>query len=181
MTSLESSAYPPRLSDVDRERALEVLRESAADGRVSQETFLRRMEVVLHAQRPDELASVLGDLNSRRTGPPWVYRAVGKVSAFPQSLRKAWRRERFPELLLPGPGPYPLSIGRAPGSVLRLTHHTVSRMHAQLRHTGDGWSLRDLGSSNGTWVNGRRVTGSVAVRPGDHVQFGQEGFRLTAP
>ncbi|MDT0381278.1 DUF1707 and FHA domain-containing protein [Streptomyces sp. DSM 42041] len=182
MTSLEFSAYPPRLSDGDRERALEVLRESAADGRVSQDTFLRRMEVILHAQRHDELDLVLGDLHHRRSGGThWLYRMVGRASAFPVLLRRAWQRERLPELMLPGPGPYPLSIGRAPGSMLRLTHHTVSRAHAQLRHTGAGWSLRDLGSSNGTWVNGRRVTGSVAVRPGDHVQFGQAGFRLTAP
>lgn len=181
MTSLEFSAYPPRLTDGDRERALEVLRESAVDGRVSQDTFLRRMEVILQAQRPDELEVVLRDLRSRRAGSRWLYRAVGKLSAFPVLVRRAWQRERLPELLLPAPGPYPLSIGRAPGSMLRLTHHTVSRTHAQLRHTGEGWSLRDLGSSNGTWVNGRRVTGSVSVRPGDHVQFGQAGFRLTAP
>lgn len=182
MTSLEFSAYPPRLSDVDRERALEVLRESAVDGRVSQDTFLRRMEVILQAQRHDELALVLGDLHTRRAvRSRWLYRLVGRVSAFPVLVRRAWQRERLPELLLPGPGPHPLSIGRAPGSMLRLTHHTVSRMHAQLRHNGTGWSLRDLGSSNGTWVNGRRVTGSVVVHPGDHVQFGQEGFRLTAP
>lgn len=181
MTSLEFSAFPPRLSDADRERALEVLRESAADGRVSQDTFLRRMEVILQAQRHDELDPVLRDLRARRAGGKWLYRAVGRLSAFPVLMRRAWQRERLPELLLPAPGPYPLSIGRAPGSMLRLTHHTVSRMHAQLRHTGTGWSLRDLGSSNGTWVNGRRVTGSVAVHPGDHVQFGQAGFRLTAP
>ncbi len=181
MTSLEFSAFPPRLSDADRERALEVLRESAADGRVSQDTFLRRMEVILQAQRHDELDPVLRDLRARQAGGKWLYRAVGRLSAFPVLMRRAWQRERLPELLLPAPGPHPLSIGRAPGSMLRLTHHTVSRMHAQLRHTGTGWSLRDLGSSNGTWINGRRVTGSVAVHPGDHVQFGQAGFRLTAP
>jgi hypothetical protein len=169
------------VSDAEREGALEVLRESAADGRVSQDTFLRRMEIVLQARRHEEIDAVLGDLHRRRRKHRWVYRMVGGVSAFPVLVRRAWQRERLPELLLPVPGPHPLSIGRAAGSVLRLNHFTVSRAHAQLRATHGGWMLRDLGSSNGTWVNGRRVTGTAPVRPGDHVQFGQVGFRLTAP
>ncbi|UGY94216.1 DUF1707 and FHA domain-containing protein [Streptomyces gobiensis] len=181
MTSLEFSAHPPRVSDADRERALDVLRESAVQGRVSQHTFMRRMELILHARQPDELNAVLHDLRPSEPSPGLVLRTVGRVSAFQLRLRRAWRSERLPQLLLPGPGPYPLSIGRAPGSMLRLNDHTVSRAHAQLRHTGGGWSLRDLGSSNGTWVNGSRVTGSVPVRPGDQVRFGQVAFRLTAP
>ncbi|OEV04463.1 DUF1707 and FHA domain-containing protein [Streptomyces oceani] len=182
MTSVEFSAYPPRVSDADRERALEVLRDSAADGRVSQGTFEHRMEVILHAQQHNELDAVLQDLRTRKTGSRWLFRTVQAVSGFPVKLRRAWQSERLPELMLPVTGPYPLSIGRAPGSVLRLNHFTVSRTHAQLRNTGEGgWSLRDLGSSNGTWVNGRRVTGTVQVRPGDHVLFGQVGYRLAAP
>jgi len=41
------------------------------------------------------------------------------------------------------------------------------------------WILRDLGSTNGTTVNGRRVTGAVVVRSGDVVGFGQMSFRLS--
>ncbi|MCT2590887.1 FHA domain-containing protein [Streptomyces sp. N2-109] len=181
MTSLEFRAYPPRVSDADRERALEVLRESAVEGRISQDTFLRRMEVILQVQRYDELEAAVQDLRTRRRGTRWVFRTVGALSAFPVMVRRAWQTERLPELLLPAPGPYALSIGRAPGSVLRLNDFTVSRTHAQLRHTDEGWTLRDLGSSNGTWVNGRRVTGKTRVWPGDQVRFGQVGYRLTAP
>lgn len=148
MTSLEFGAHPPRLSDADREHALDVLRESAVQGRVSQNTFMRRMELILQARQPDELYAVLHDLRSREKSPGIVLRAVSRASSFPQRLRRAWRSERLPQLMLPGPGPYPLSIGRAPGSMLRLTDYTVSRAHAQLRHTSHGWSLRDLGSSN---------------------------------
>lgn len=182
MTSIEFAAQPPpRVSDADRERALQVLREGAAAGRVSQDTFMRRMEAVLQAQRAEELQAVLYDLPGRARRGAWLYRAVGRLSALPVSLRRAWQAERVPELMLPVPGPHPLSIGRAPGSVLRLSDATVSRFHAQLSSSGDGWSLRDLGSSNGTWVNGRRVTGKTAVHPGDQVRFGRTGFRLTAP
>ncbi|MGH3312097.1 MAG: FHA domain-containing protein [Streptomyces sp.] len=181
MTSLESGAYPPRLSDADRERALEVLREGAAQGRISQETFLHRTDAVLHAQWHGELYAVLHDLPARRPRGRWFVSVVARLSAFPGAMRKAWQSERLPELLLPTSAPYPYSIGRAPGSMLRLSHYTVSRSHAQLRSTGDGWKLRDLGSSNGTWVNGSRVTGSTGVRPGDVVRFGQIGFRLALP
>jgi hypothetical protein len=181
MTSLEFSAPLPRLSDADRERALDVLRESAVQGRVSQNTFMRRMELILHARQPDELYALIHDLRPPEQRPGLVLRTVSKVSAFQLRVHRAWRSERLPQLMLPGPGPYPLSIGRAPGSMLRLTDYPVSRSHAQLRHSGEGWTLRDLGSSNGTWLNGSRVTGSVSVRPGDQVRFGQVAYRLTAP
>lgn len=178
MTSLEFGAYPPRLSDADRERALEVLREGAAQGRVSQDTFMRRTDAILKAQWHSELQAVLQDLPTRRPRGRWYVAGISRLFAFSGALRKAWQSERLPELLLPTPSAYAYSIGRAPGSMLRLNHFTVSRTHAQLRSTGDGWKLRDLGSSNGTWVNGSRVTGSVSVRPGDVVRFGQIGFRL---
>jgi hypothetical protein len=178
MTSLESGAYPPRLSDAERERALEVLREGAAEGRISHNTFERRMNVILNAQWHGELHPVLHDLPTRRPRRRWFAEGIARLLSFPRALRHAWQSERLPELLLPGPGSHAYSIGRAPGSMLRLNHFTVSRTHAQLRATDDGWKLRDLGSSNGTWVNGSRVTGSVRVRPGDVVRFGQIGFKL---
>ncbi|MBA0052075.1 FHA domain-containing protein [Streptomyces sp. AJS327] len=181
MTSIEFSAYPSRLSDSDRERALDVLREGAAQGRLSHETFMRRTEAILKAQWQEELHAVLHDLPTRRDRGRWFTRAIARVSATPLMLRKAWRTQRLPELLLPPPAPHPLSIGRAPGSMLRLNDFTVSRAHAQLRCTVEGWFLRDLGSSNGTWVNDSRVTGSVQVYPGDQVRFGQMAFRLSVP
>ncbi|SFK93262.1 DUF1707 and FHA domain-containing protein [Streptomyces pini] len=177
MASVESRAIPPRPSEEDRERALEVLRESAAEGRVSNGTFEHRMDLILTARRSDEIEAAVHDLRPRPPEPALI-RFVGAVSALPGRLRRAWQTARLPELMLPAPGPYPMSIGRAPGSVLRLSDETVSRTHAQLHSSARGWTLRDLGSSNGTWVNGRRVTGSVSVRPGDHVRFGRVSFRL---
>lgn len=180
MTSLEFRALPSRLSDAERDHALEQLRESAVRGQVSQQTFASRMEIILNAQRQEELHAALHDLGQPRQDGAMV-RAVSRVSSLRGRMRRAWSSEDLPELLLPAAGPYALSIGRAPGSVLRLTDYTVSRAHAQVRYTGQGWTLRDLGSSNGTWVNDRRITGSVPVRPGDRVRFGTVGFRLTAP
>ncbi|MEU3922215.1 DUF1707 and FHA domain-containing protein [Streptomyces sp. NPDC029004] len=179
-SSFEFHTYPARPSDAERDRVLGVLREGAAQGKLSHDTFIRRMELALAARRPDELRALTADLS---TESPWsrrLYSAVGRVSAFSVRLRRAWQAEKLPPLLLPEPGPYPLRIGRDPGNGLRLSHDTVSRLHAELSRQGSLWILRDLGSTNGTTVNGRRVTGSVVVHDGDMVGFGRMSFRLTA-
>jgi pSer/pThr/pTyr-binding forkhead associated (FHA) protein len=64
------------------------------------------------------------------------------------------------------------SIGRDASCDLAIADITVSRRHATLERTPDGWLLSDLESTNGTRVNGWRVRGKVAVRPGDLVSFG---------
>jgi FHA domain-containing protein/uncharacterized protein DUF1707 len=72
------------------------------------------------------------------------------------------------------------SIGRNAGCDLAITDPTVSRVHARLERTPDGWLLCDLGSTNGTRVNGWLVRGQVPVRPGDLVSFGMAEYRLLA-
>ena len=72
-----------------------------------------------------------------------------------------------------------LTIGRDPASDLPLDSPIVSRRHARVERAGDGHQLIDLGSTNGTHLNGRRISPNVAaaLRPGDVVQIGP--FRLT--
>lgn len=65
-----------------------------------------------------------------------------------------------------------LIIGRDPSCHLRLEHPTVSRQHAEIVQQGGGYAARDLGSGNGTYVNGRRITGWVTLNPGDVIQIG---------
>jgi putative serine protease PepD len=65
-----------------------------------------------------------------------------------------------------------VTIGRDDSCEVVSTNPTVSRMHARLTHDGSGWTLRDLGSSGGTFVDGRKVSdhkisGSVAAWLGD--------------
>jgi|GEM_PF-3774897 len=64
-----------------------------------------------------------------------------------------------------------LYIGRAPGNQLVLADPKVSSRHALLRWQGGQVTLTDLGSTNGTWVNDRRV-GEAALRVGDRVRVG---------
>lgn len=63
------------------------------------------------------------------------------------------------------------TIGRMPENQVRLEHGTVSRRHAQIAYTGEGFVVRDLGSDNGTFVNGERIE-ERAVEDGDRLQFG---------
>ncbi|MET9146924.1 DUF1707 and FHA domain-containing protein [Streptomyces sp. NPDC004042] len=180
-SSFEFHTHPARVSDAERDRALEVLRDGVAAGRLSYDTFAHRMERALAARRPDELAVLTSDLSTEGRLSRALFGAVGAVSGFTVRLRRAWQSERLPKLLLPhADSGCPLRIGRDPANGLRLNHETVSRTHAELRHQSGLWVLRDLGSTNGTTVNGRRVTGAAVVREGDQVGFGQVSYRLSA-
>jgi ABC-type multidrug transport system ATPase subunit/pSer/pThr/pTyr-binding forkhead associated (FHA) protein len=65
-----------------------------------------------------------------------------------------------------------ISIGRLPGNDVVLDDLLVSRRHAELLRTGRGWEIRDLGSGNGTFVNGRRVA-AAPIAVGDVVGIGR--------
>lgn len=58
---------------------------------------------------------------------------------------------------------------------------TASRLHAVIEKYSSGWTIRDLGSRNGTFVNGQRITGERALRPGDEILIGETRlvFRTT--
>ncbi|MEU0039694.1 MULTISPECIES: DUF1707 and FHA domain-containing protein [unclassified Streptomyces] len=180
-SSFEFHTYPARLSDAERDRALKALRDGVALGRLSHDTFIHRMELALSARRSDELAALTADLTTEGRWSKLVFGTVEAVSGFTVRVRRAWQAERLPKLLLPHPGNgYPLRIGRDPASGLRLNHETVSRIHAELSRQGGLWVLRDLGSTNGTTVNGRRVIGAAVVQDGDQIGFGRMFFRLSS-
>lgn len=68
-----------------------------------------------------------------------------------------------------------LTVGRAPDSEVFLDDVTVSRRHAEFRRGSSGWSIRDAGSLNGTYVNRRRVE-DHQLNGGDEVQIGKFRF-----
>src|SRR5262245_42757455 len=70
-----------------------------------------------------------------------------------------------------------LVVGRAPTSDIPVIDPTISRRHAEVDCTETGVTVRDLGSSNGTFVNGTRVDSSP-VSSGDVLTFGKVAFRL---
>lgn len=69
-----------------------------------------------------------------------------------------------------------MTIGRDPGCELMLDNLGVSRRHAQLREVGDCYVIEDLNSTNGVFVDTRRVT-TAQVNPGDEIKIGK--FVLT--
>ena len=91
----------------------------------------------------------------------------------------AWQDPHVPVLALP-PGDRRVVLGRSRDCACVLGEPSVSRRHAELRRDGARWLLIDLGSRNGTRVNGARLLGEADVGPGDRVSFGDVRFRLGA-
>jgi hypothetical protein len=63
-------------------------------------------------------------------------------------------------------------IGRSRECDVVLSDQNVSRKHAEVRPSGGKWIVKDLGSTNGVKVNGRRITGPQSLRPGDTIELG---------
>jgi len=72
-------------------------------------------------------------------------------------------------------------IGRQPGVEARLAGTNVSRRHARVVRDGAGFFLEDLGSSNGTFLNGRRLEKRMALRPRDEIRIGSWLLRFELP
>ena len=70
-----------------------------------------------------------------------------------------------------------ITIGRDDGKSLVIDHLSVSLRHAELVRKGKLWVVIDLGSSNGTFVEGRKVQEN-ALKPGFTVEFGQVKFKF---
>jgi len=71
------------------------------------------------------------------------------------------------------------TIGRSADSTIRLADASVSRRHAEIRPSGDGWTVVDLGSTNGTRVNGAPVK-ERRLQDGDTVAAGDATLRFEA-
>jgi pSer/pThr/pTyr-binding forkhead associated (FHA) protein len=67
-------------------------------------------------------------------------------------------------------------VGRGSDCDLRVNDEDVSRHHCLIRVRGQEASLSDLGSSNGTFVNGKRVLSQVALNSGDEIRLGKCRF-----
>ena len=195
-----------RASDAERDHAVDELRNEFANGRLSHETFMYRMQTALDARNRGQLTGLFTDLPPRRT------RLLARIK---MALRGEGRSVRDPRAQPgraapyhgagqvsgsgPGPGPAPFhgpggpgallapfffppgrgdrfTIGRTRDCDLCLTDLSVSRLHAELVRGPDGWLLNDLGSHNGTRLNGWLVRETVSVRAGDRLEFGSMAF-----
>ena len=200
-----------RASDAERDQAVSELRNEFAEGRLSHETFMYRMQSALDARNRGQLAGLFTDLPSRRPGLMARIRAAlrgedaaapegqpdgdrgvpgtqkiagrsyGQVPRLPE-VPSGWASRPSPPPADPAPLVFPpgsgtrFTIGRTRDCDLCLTDLSVSRMHALLVRREEGWVLSDLGSHNGTRLNGWLVREPVQVRAGDRVEFGSMAF-----
>ena len=206
-----------RASDEERDEAVSELREQFAEGRLSRETFMHRMDEALGARSRHDLDGLFTDLPRRRcAGLLAALRALAGGAArqgrdMLAAEKAALSRPpgspaaRPPGGLLGGPpGPAPhgpptvpgppavlffppapglpgrpgirYTIGRDSRCDLLIEDTTVSRWHAWLERVAAGWVLTDLGSTNGTRLNGWRLHHPVPIQPGDQVTFGSARF-----
>ncbi len=121
--------------------------------------------------RPDQEGA--GAPVAAEAGHTQVYSAAGRVAdqlAEPNLRRgRAQLRHEGRAVLLGTAG---VVLGRSRDCDVVLEDENVSRRHAEVRPSGGSWIVRDLGSTNGVKVNGRRVDGAQSLRPGDRVEVG---------
>ena len=132
------------------------------------------------------LERALGDLGIQHTG---AITSIINTGTGPVSVGSGVHRD-LPSgaamlVVHRGPGEgteYPLApgneviiVGRAEECDVFLDDVTVSRRHAEFRHGAQGWSVQDVGSLNGTYVNRVRVE-DQKLRGGDEVQIGKFRF-----
>jgi hypothetical protein len=108
------------------------------------------------------------------SGRTMIYSTAGRM-AEPLEERAGQRRQTA--LLLMGGkrlvvGPTGATMGRSRECDVMVEDPNVSRTHAEVRPRGGSWVLTDLGSTNGSRLNGRRVEGTEVLKPGDEIELG---------
>jgi phosphoserine phosphatase RsbU/P len=73
-----------------------------------------------------------------------------------------------------------MTIGRSSRNDICISDPFASRLHAEVRQEGDQIVLVDMGSANGTYLNGQRVNGSVLLHPRDVIRIGETGIEYQA-
>jgi FHA domain-containing protein len=113
------------------------------------------------------------------SGRTMVYSTAGRVAEPLQERARA--HEETALLLVEGSrvvvGPGGATLGRSRGCDVVLNDHNVSRQHAEIRPRGGSWVYTDLGSTNGSSINGHPVQGPEVLKPGDEVSLG--GYTIT--
>ncbi|MEA2134336.1 MAG: hypothetical protein QOC68_2245 [Solirubrobacteraceae bacterium] len=106
-------------------------------------------------------------------GHTMVYSTSDRLS---EPLREPDPRRRGARVRVDGRtsvlGPGGAVLGRSREADIQVDDQNVSRKHAELRPSGASWTVRDLGSTNGVKVNGRRIQGAQSLKTGDTITLG---------
>ena len=72
-----------------------------------------------------------------------------------------------------------VTIGRAPGSNVVIDDTYASQLHARVFQSEGSFYIEDLGSTNGTYVNGRKISYPIELRQGDRIKIGKMVFEFS--
>jgi len=145
--------------------------------------------------RRDIYGTRISRRRDRRASPPSPARtpvpaaaAAGAAAAAPPAPARQPRRRREPTTLVVTDGQMtgtslPLGrqgvlIGRGPECTLVLDDEFAASRHARIFPRAEGWFVEDLGSRNGTTVNGAKITGAVPVESGAVIRIGRTTLEL---
>ncbi len=161
-----------------RERLVQRLNAAYAGGLISDQTLVHRLEEVLHRTLVDPTLLV-GDLQLRHRRGGLQDRVSRSMITVVTTLEKLFQDEASETLLALNWDDHigELLIGRSLSCDVMLADPTVSGRHARLVCRDGCWVLQDLASTNGSYLNGRRV-GRCEIRPGDRLVLGQTLLRV---
>jgi hypothetical protein len=154
-------------------QAVQALEHGYASGALGTKTFERRMDAIMSVPAGTDVRPLVADL----LGPPTWRRSLTALAEAARDALPAPRLRPSPIAAHPLVSRARVLLGRGLACQFVFADNSVSRRHAELRLEDGLWHLRDLGSLNGTWVNGRRVR-EAEVRPGDEIRLGAVRFRL---
>jgi hypothetical protein len=159
-----------------RRRMEQTLNAAYGDGLLSHQTLVQRLDLLFGSELVDP-AGLVGDLTLRRPPcrrPPLSAAWERLIVLLRRAAARDRPRPKEPAALLAldwAGGRDELLVGRHLGCDVVVGHPSVSREHARLSFRDGHWVLRDLDSTNGTRVNGRRV-GRCRLEPGDRLSLG---------
>jgi hypothetical protein len=156
--------------------------EFETDGRLGLGEFGIQTGIVMPEQHEhdDDYEPEPDEEPAPQSGRTMVYSNAGRLA---QPLEEqAQARTPTALLLIDGQrrvvGPAGATLGRSRQCDVVLNDPNVSRQHAELRPRGGSWVLTDLGSTNGSRINGHQVERSEVVRPGDEIELGATVLRF---
>jgi hypothetical protein len=155
------------------------------DDRLTLGEFGIQARLVRQADPPAAGAAPAADVEQGDHGHTMVYSSAVRVQEELQTERAARLGAAAPprafvvaegkRMTVPAGGAV---IGRSRDCEVVLSDSNVSRRHAEVRPAGSGWTIADLGSTNGVRVNGRPVTGAAPLQGGDRVELGTVPVRF---
>jgi hypothetical protein len=154
------------------------------DQRLSLGEFGIQARLVRQADPSPGAAAPVGTVEQGDHGHTMVYSSAARVQEELRTDRAARQAAAPPRAFVVAEGKrmtVPAGgavIGRSRDCDVVLADSNVSRRHAEVRPAGAGWTIADLGSTNGVRVNGRSVTGSTPIQGGDRVELGTVPVRF---